>query len=56
MGYDTGCNPPVRKYYQQAVLINKTDIDTFTITPPDAETETCNYKVEFTLKAGTTGI
>lgn len=54
-GYDTGCNPPVRKYYQQAVLINKTDIDEFTITPPDSETETCNYKVNLTLKAGTTG-
>lgn len=54
-GVDIGCNPPVRKYYQQAVLINKTDIDEFTITPPDAEAESCDYKVTFTLKAGTTG-
>lgn len=52
-GYDTGCNPPVRKYYQQAVLINKTDIETFSISVPDGET--CNYSVSFTLKAGTTG-
>lgn len=54
-GIDIGCNPPVRKYYQQAVFINKTDIDTVTITPPDTEAETCNYNVQFTLKAGTTG-
>ena len=52
---DGGCNSPVRKYYQQAVLINKSDIDTYTVTTQDAVTETCNYKVVFTLKSGTTG-
>lgn len=52
---DVSCNSPVRKYFQQAVLINKTDIDNFTITTQDAGTETCNYKVNFTLKSGTTG-
>jgi len=54
-GLDLSCVSPPRKYYQQAVIINKSDIDSFTITPPDAETETCNYKVEFTLKEGATG-
>lgn len=53
--YDGSCIAPARKYYQQAVLINKTDIDTSTITLPNAETEECNYKVTFALKAGTTG-
>lgn len=54
-GLDVSCDAPVRKYYQQAVIINKSDIDTYDITLPDAETETCNYKVEFALKEGKTG-
>lgn len=53
--YDGSCIAPARKYYQQAVLINKTDIDTSTITLPDPETETCDYSVTFALKAGKTG-
>src|SRR5690606_7070245 len=52
---DVSCNAPTRKYYQQAVIINKSDIESYTITLPDAETETCNYKVEFELGAGKTG-
>src|SRR5690606_14160736 len=54
-GLDVSCDAPVRKYYQQAVIINKSDIDDYTITLPNAETEECNYKVAFELKAGTTG-
>ena len=56
-GLDVGCIAPVRKAYQQAVLINKNDIDTFTVTLPDAGAvpTTCAYSVEFALKAGTTG-
>jgi len=56
-GLDVGCIAPVRKAYQQAVLINKNDIDTFTVTLPDAGAEppTCAYSVEFALKAGKTG-
>lgn len=53
--YDGSCIAPARKYYQQAVLINKTDIDTTTVTLPDPETETCDYKATFALKAGKTG-
>jgi len=52
---DVSCIAPPRKFWQQAVLINKSDIDTYTETLPDAETEECNYKVTFTLKDGTTG-
>lgn len=51
--HDATCIAPVRKYFQQAVLINKTDIDTMTITPPT--TGTCAYNVAFALKTGTKG-
>jgi len=54
-GFDASCDAPVRKYFQQAVLINKSDIETYTITPPDAETDTCSYTVVFSLKATKTG-
>lgn len=54
-GLDVSCVKPVSKYYQQAVIINKSDIDTETITLPNAETEECAYTVTFALKAGTTG-
>src|SRR5690554_6314237 len=54
-GLDVSCVKPVSKYYQQAVIINKSDIDTYTTDLPDAEAETCEYKVQFALKAGTTG-
>ena len=54
---DVACIAPVRKAYQQAVLINKNDFDTSTITLPDpaADPPTCDYSVEFALKSGTTG-
>ena len=52
-GLDTACNPPVRKYYQQAVVINKNDIDTVTSTYPTSGV--CDYMTSFTLKAGKTG-
>ena len=54
-GLDISCVKPVSKYYQQAVIINKSDIDTVTVSLPDVETEECFYKVQFALKAGTTG-
>lgn len=54
-GLDGSCISPVRKYYQQAVLINKTDIESYTVSLPDAETGTCDYKTTITLKEGTTG-
>lgn len=56
-GYDGSCVDLPRKYFQQAVFINKTDIDlaSITYTLPDAETGACNYTVAFDLKAGKTG-
>lgn len=54
-GQDASCVAPARRFYQQAVIINKQDIDTFTITTPTAEDPTCAYTVEFSLKTGTTG-
>lgn len=54
-GQDASCVAPARRFYQQAVVINKQDIDTFTITTPTAEDPTCAYTVEFSLKVGTTG-
>jgi hypothetical protein len=55
-GFDSSCDSPVRKYYQQAVVINKSDIETFTITPPTkTATPECFYTVAFTLKTGKTG-
>lgn len=54
-GQDASCVAPARRFYQQAVIINKADIDTFMITTPTAEDPTCAYTVEFSLKAGTTG-
>jgi hypothetical protein len=56
-GQDAACTPLKRKYFQQAVVINKVDIDTMTITKTDFEDEnpTCSYKVSFTLKEGATG-
>ena len=56
-GQDASCTPLKRRYFQQAVVINKTDIEDYTITLTDfdSETPTCAYNVEFTLKEGATG-
>lgn len=53
-GLDTACKPLTRKYYQQAVVINKNDIDTKTINKGCSEGST-KYEVEFTLKSGEKG-
>lgn len=56
-GQDASCVSPVRRYYQQAVVINKTDIDPSTVvtTTPTAENPDCAYNVQFSLKQGATG-
>lgn len=54
-GHDITCVAPVRKYYQQAAIINKSHIEEYTVTKPDEDSTECNYKVAFTLKTGTTG-
>ena len=57
VGQESACVPLKRKYFQQAVVINKADIDTLTVvrTDFDVETPECKYNVSFTLKEGTTG-
>lgn len=57
VGQDATCVTPKRKYYQQAVVINKADIASYTVTKTDydAPTPTCSYKVTFELKDGKTG-
>lgn len=54
---DFSCISPVRKYVQQFVAINKSDIDEYTINKTDSTSETpeCVYNVEFTLKEGKKG-
>ena len=57
VGQDSACIPLKRKYFQQAVLINKADIESFTITKTNYETPpyTCAYTVAFELESGATG-
>src|SRR5690606_30939829 len=54
-GQDASCVTPPRRYYQQAVLINRGDILEYEINTPTAENPECVYNVGFTLKPGTTG-
>jgi len=55
-GQDAACIAPVRRFYQQAVLINKTDIDTTTVVLSVPTDEICDYNVQFSLKEGKTGL
>ena len=52
-GLDISCDAPVRKFFQQAVVINKTDMGTSVKFIPGPSG--CAYKVQFSLKPGTTG-
>lgn len=59
-GLDISCNPPVKKYYQQVVLINFDDIDPEEVVAPWTEgypddEAVCNYFCQFVLKNGKTG-
>jgi hypothetical protein len=61
-GQDASCTAPVRKFYQQAVFINISDIEKNSIqisvpdNNPDPENPICPYRVNFSLKEGKTGI
>ena len=57
-GQDASCVAPVRRFYQQAVLINISDIDTATVvlSVPEPESLTCTYNVQFALKEGKSGL
>lgn len=54
-GLDLSCTAPVRRYFQQAVIINKADIEDYTITAPTGAGGTCAYNVAFSLKDDKTG-
>lgn len=58
-GQDAVCEAPKRRYFQQAVIINKSDIDSSTVvknlTDFESETPTCEYSVSFALEEGKTG-
>lgn len=58
-GQDQSCVIPKRRYYQQAVVINKTHIDPSTVeyllTDFESPSPTCLYGVKFELKEGKTG-
>lgn len=53
-GQDYSCSSVPSRYYQQAVIINMSDIDTKTINTTDLG-ETCNRNVQFALKEGKSG-
>lgn len=57
-GQDASCVAPARRFYQQAVIINKSDIDpeSVILSVPTAETPDCLYNVQFSLKEGKTGL
>ena len=55
-GQDNSCPTTTqRKYFQQAVLINRNDIDYTTAVKTLPTTELCSYNVAFALKSGKTG-
>jgi len=51
-GQDQSCINSTKKYFQQAVIVNRADISSYTITKTDSP---CAYNVSFALKAGKTG-
>lgn len=57
-GQDASCVAPARRFYQQAVIINKSDIDpeSVILSVPTAEAPDCLYNVQFSLKEGKTGL
>ena len=58
-GQDSGCETLKRRYFQQAVIINKSDIDQATVviekTDYDLPVPVCKYSGTFSLKEGKTG-
>lgn len=57
LGQDGSCITPERRYYQQAVIINKSEIQEFKINKTDFSQENpqFDYSVEFILKQGKKG-
>lgn len=58
-GQDAACISPKKRYFQQAVIMNKHDIDPDSVTISKTAFETtpgtCAYSVAFDLKTGKTG-
>lgn len=56
-GFDLSCiRNLVKKYAQEAVIINYNDIDHNVSVPSGIDGETCDYTVQLTLKPGKTGV
>lgn len=56
-GFDLSCiRNLVKKYAQEAVIINYNDIDHSVSVPSGIDGETCDYTVQLTLKPGKTGV
>lgn len=60
-GQNSACDSYVRKYYQQVVLINKNDVDSFIILHPypnagETSRSGCRYSIAFQLKEKKKGI
>jgi len=57
-GQDAACVAPVRRFYQQAVIINISDINptSVVLSTPNPLTGICAYNVKFSLKEGKTGL
>jgi len=49
-GFDIGCEALFRKYYQNVVLINRSDVDQFRIIATNSQ-----HRIQFNLLAGKTG-
>lgn len=57
-GQDSSCNTYARKYYQQVVLVNKSDVKNVLIVTPSTDFDdefTCRYRISFQLYEGKTG-
>lgn len=58
-GQNSACKSYAKKYYQQLVLINKKDVDSFLIFTPATNIDggyNCRYRIAFKLKEGKSGI
>lgn len=53
-GLDFTCSSAPSKYFQQVVIINRSDIAEYTVNTSETG-ETCNKNVQFTLKPGKVG-
>ncbi len=54
-GQELGCKAWVRKYFQQLILINKDDVNTFNILSKVNGDGSFRHRIQFDLKAGKTG-